>query len=84
MDRPHLGGREWFNVAAISIHEVNSLEAVADQNERDLLAVGRPRRVFMVSIIASQLHYMRAVHARAEQLFFSSHDRDEDHLFTIR
>jgi len=76
--------REHINVAAGRIHHRDAGPLLGDENERDLLPVRRPGRIFVVGIIARELREIFAVGIHREELFLAGDDRDEDEFLAIR
>ena len=80
----NVGRRKRFNSTAINVHDLDLLQAVCHPDKRNVLSIRRPRRVFVIGIVACELHLVCAVEPHAEQLLFAGNHRDEDHLIAVR
>ena len=78
-----VGGGEGLGGRAVGVHDVDLFDAVVDEDEGDVLAVGRPGGVLMIGGVGGKLANRGAVDRSAQELLFAGDDHDVDHLLAV-
>ena len=76
--------RAGIDTHAVRVHHRDAGPFLRYHNKGDLLPIRRPGRIFVVGIIARELHDVLAVGIHGKKLFLARNDRNEDKLFAIR
>jgi len=83
VDRLQGSGSERLDTSSVRVHEVNLLEPIFYQHERNTTSIRGPCRVLVISIIAGELAHIGAVHRSAHQLLPPCDHHDVDHFLAV-